>query len=339
MKRLFNVSAVTAFIAACCMTATSCDQPTTQEPPVEKELGVSIELVSATETSVTVDITAEKDAEGYKYAIGEAGKLSDFQNGTMEGIKTQNDPTVKEVTFDGLTKATDYTIYVQAFAGEETGNVRQKVVTTDGEPDFDLSTSVELDNITEDSFVLKVQYGADTRTLVYGYGSESDREAFENGTLSTITKVTNPTASTLIVRGMERGKEYTVFVQAIAGDKKGNVSTVSGKTLKLELELVLIEDELTTTSAVIEMRPSGDTFKYRYMPGAMELLSYFEDGTWPDILWETDVTAPKQTHATGLNPGDKFCIFAQPFAENGTRGEIEIIEFTTLTEEEAGGEE
>lgn len=74
------------------------------DPTVEKELGVSIELTSATETSVSVDITAEKDAEGYIYAIGEAGKLNEFQNGTMEGIQTQNDPTVKSASFDGLTK-------------------------------------------------------------------------------------------------------------------------------------------------------------------------------------------------------------------------------------------
>ena len=170
---------------------------------------------------------------------------------------------------------------------------------------------------------------------MYGYGSADDLEAFENGTLSTITKVTNPTANTIIVRGMERGQEYTVFVQAVAGDKKGNVSTVSGKTLKLELELVLLEDELTSTSAVVEIRPGGDTSKYRYMLGSMELLDYFENGTWPDIMWENDVTAPKETQATGLTPGETYTIFAQPFAENGTRGETQIIEFTTPTADEA----
>ena len=196
-------------------------------------------------------------------------------------------------------------------------------------------TTTTIDNITEDSFVIRVEFGADTRTLVYGYGSADDLEAFENGTLSTITKVTNPTANTIIVRGMERGQEYTVFVQAVAGDKKGNVSTVSGKTLKLELELVLLEDELTSTSAVVEIRPGGDTSKYRYMLGSMELLDYFENGTWPDIMWENDVTAPKETQATGLTPGETYTIFAQPFAENGTRGETQIIEFTTPTADEA----
>ena len=65
-------------------------------------------------------------------------------------------------------------------------------MTTEGEPDFDLTTTTTIDNITEDSFVIRVEFGADTRTLVYGYGSADDLEAFENGTLSTITKVTNP---------------------------------------------------------------------------------------------------------------------------------------------------
>ena len=147
MKKLCNASAIAAFLTAVCFTAVSCNKtPSESTLPVEKELGVSIELTSATETSVSVDITAEKDAEGYIYAIGEAGKLNEFQNGTMEGIQTQNDPTVKSASFDGLTKATDYTIYAQAFAGEEKGNVRQLVVTTEGEPDFDLTTTTTIDN-------------------------------------------------------------------------------------------------------------------------------------------------------------------------------------------------
>lgn len=160
MKKLCNASAIAAFLTAVCFTAVSCNKtPSESTLPVEKELGVSIELTSATETSVSVDITAEKDAEGYIYAIGEAGKLNEFQNGTMEGIQTQNDPTVKSASFDGLTKATDYTIYAQAFAGEEKGNVRQLVVTTEGEPDFDLTTTTTIDNITEDSFVIRVEIG------------------------------------------------------------------------------------------------------------------------------------------------------------------------------------
>ena len=77
MKKLCNASAIAAFLTAVCFTAVSCNKtPSESTLPVEKELGVSIELTSATETSVSVDITAEKDAEGYIYAIGEAGKGS-----------------------------------------------------------------------------------------------------------------------------------------------------------------------------------------------------------------------------------------------------------------------
>ena len=61
------------------------------------------------------------------------------------------------------------------------------------------------------------------------------------------------------------------------------------------------------------------------MLGSMELLDYFENGTWPVIMWENDVTAPKETQATGLTPGETYTIYAQPFAENGTRGETQII--------------
>ena len=333
MKKLLNAAAITAFIATLGLAAVSC---TPKEPvrPAEKQLGVSIEVKSATENTVTAEIVAGKDATSYTYAIGEAGKLNEFTNGTMEGITTQNDPSIKEVTFEGLSKATDYTIYAQASDGQLKGTVRQRVVTTEGQPDIDLSTSAILDNATEDSFVIKVEFGANTRTLVYGYGNADDLEAFENGSLNTITKVNNPTSGTIIVRGMERGTEYTVFVQAVAGDQKGNVSIVSGKTLQIDLELVLVEELSTPTSATVEMRPGGDTVKYRYMLGAMELLEYFENCTWPDILWVDDVTKPFQTAVTGMAPGESYCIFAQPFAANGTRGEIEIIEVSGSAPEE-----
>ena len=89
MKKLCNASAIAAFLTAVCFTAVSCNKtPSESTLPVEKELGVSIELTSATETSVSVDITAEKDAEGYIYAIGEAGKLNEFQNGMSAPCST-----------------------------------------------------------------------------------------------------------------------------------------------------------------------------------------------------------------------------------------------------------
>ena len=75
MKKLLNAAAITAFIATLGLAAVSC---TPKEPvrPAEKQLGVSIEVKSATENTVTAEIVAGKDATSYTYAIGEAGKLN-----------------------------------------------------------------------------------------------------------------------------------------------------------------------------------------------------------------------------------------------------------------------
>lgn len=335
MKKLFKTSTLFAILAAGSLLAVSCDTKTPQgEPPAPPTLllGVGLSQKANTETSVTVKVSLQKDAEGYNYAIGQAGDLAAFTDGTLEDIKTQNDISQKEVIFDGLTENTEYTVFAQAFAGKEKGKVQTlDVKTKETEREPDLNITAALDSPTETSMLIKVNYVAgDVETLVYGVGTPEDREAFEKGTLSTIKEQAVTGSKNLIVSGLERGTEYTVFIQAKTGDKKGNVVTVEGRTYKLELELVLVDGSLTHNSAVIEMRPGGDTKRFRYALAPPEYLEIFETGQWVETTWVEDGTQVKVSTAKGLKPNTEYSILAQPFADNSASGKSSILTFRTL---------
>lgn len=283
------------------------------------------------ESSVKVRVSLQKDVLGYNYAIGQATDLDAFTEGTLTDIKTQNDPTVKDITFSGLTENTEYTVFVQAFAGDKKGKVQTlSVNTTEAYREPDLTLSMELENPTESSFVLKVKYTKDAQTIRYGYGTPADQEAFEQGKLPNIVEQEIDGASIIIINGLQRGTEYTVFAQVQAGDKKGNVAVVSGRTYKLDLEIVLLKETLTTSGAQLEIRSSGDTNKFRYTMAPPEMLDLFESGKWLDTKWENDATQAKTLTVSGLDPDTSCTIMAQPFAENNASGKTVILTFKSL---------
>lgn len=335
MKKLFKVSALSAIVAACSLLAVSCEPKTPETPTTDPtlQLEVGLSMTASDESSVTVRVSLQKDVLGYNYAIGQATDLEAFTEGTLNDIQTQNDPTVKDISFSGLTENTEYTVFVQAFAGEKKGKVQTlSVKTTEAYREPDLTLTMELENPTENSFVLKVNYTKDAKTIRYGYGTPDDQEAFEKGTLKTIVEQEANGTSIIIVNGLQRGTEYTVFAQVQAGDKKGNVAVASGKTYKLDLEIVLLKETLTSSGAQLEIRPSGDTNKFRYTMAPPDMLGLFESGQWLDTKWENDATQVKTLTVSGLNPDSSCTIMAQPFAENNASGKTVILTFKSLPE-------
>lgn len=156
MKKLFKVSALSAIVAACSLLAVSCEPktPETPDPDPTLQLEVGLSMTDHDESSVKVRVSLQKDVLGYNYAIGQATDLDAFTEGTLTDIKTQNDPTVKDITFSGLTENTEYTVFVQAFAGDKKGKVQTlSVNTTEAYREPDLTLSMELENPTESSFV------------------------------------------------------------------------------------------------------------------------------------------------------------------------------------------
>lgn len=328
MKRQFGLPLIATGLAAICMAVTSC-KTTTQEPEAPEALDLRIRTiteVSVTETSITVAIDVPEDATGYTYAIGQPEDLSAFRDNTLEGIITQSDPSITEVTFDGLTKLTEYTIFARAFAetadGTETGSVRQIVVTTDGEAELDTSFSAKLNTTTETSALINVSYGADITGITYGFGTADDREAFENGTLENIVSSTT-TSSVITVSGLEKATTYTIFLQGTARNgQKTDIVEIEAATLNLMLSLSIDDSENSADRVGIVMTPGGDTYRYKYCLASIEIYEAFESGEWFDVEWQYDATQPVTIPAESLDTNQEFTIFAQPFAENNARGSV-----------------
>lgn len=334
MKRLFNISAISALVVSLCLSLASCDSGETSKT----NLNISIEEVvgSVTETSVAVKVTTYEGAEGYYYAIGTAEDKDAFINGTLEGIKEQTDLSVTQITFDNLTPGQEYVVFAQAFAGSDKGQYFMTKITTKNAPktEWDLAVSMKLASANENSINIKVEsIGADAESLTYAIGKATDLESFKNGTLSTIKNTGNMQIKQLPFNGLNRGETYTVFAMAAGDNHTGEVATIDVRTLKLEFAIEIVAGTLTSTSVQIKFIPGGDVANYKYhLANGIEELELFEQGMIPGIKVENDVSAPKILTAENLQPGKKYAVMARPFADNGTRLNTFVKEFTTLTE-------
>lgn len=331
MKKFLTLATWAVSIAAVCLAATSCKKNPTPAEPANLETAISFN--SSTETTLTVNINVQDGATGYTYAIGQASDAESFADGTLSGIMTQQDPSIAEVTFEGLTVDTQYTIFAQAFndAGEK-GGVARLVAKTAAQahvPDLNITATLDEGDITEDSFMIRLTYTEDVQTIEYALGNAADQEAFENGTLEGI-KTTTP-EKTLIISNLERGTEYTVFIRGKAGELTGATQVVTGTTMQIELSLELIEAELTASSATIRVIPGGDAAKFKYTTAVDGIDDMFISGQWPDIAW---VNNPETTNikVTNLAAGSTNTFFAQAYATNGARGSLQKLTFTTKTE-------
>lgn len=327
MKRILNIAARIASIAAVCFAATACEKNPGKTEPANLEATVSITAV--TETTMTATVNVQDGATGYTYAIGQASDADSFADGTMEGIMTQEDASISEVTFDGLTPDTQYTIFARAFnAAGETGSVAKasrKTAAEEQAPDLNLVATLTENDITEESFMIRLTCTEDMETIEYGVGTADDQEAFENGTLEGI-KTTTPSNS-LIVSGLERNTEYTVFLRAKAGDLVGPTVSVTGSTLQVDLSLEQIE--VTASSAKIKVTPANDAVRFKYTTGPEGIDELFISGQWPDISW-AEATEATTITVTGLSAASTNVFYAQPYASNGARGELQKLTFKTL---------
>lgn len=331
MKKFFTIATWAVSIAPVCLAATSCKKTPTPAEPANLETAISFN--SSTETTLTVNINVQEGATGYTYAIGQASDAESFADGTMSGIMTQQDPSIAEVTFEGLTADTQYTVFAQAFnaAGEKGGVARlaAKTAAPEQAPDLNITAVMEDSDITEDSFMIRLTYTEDVQTIEYAVATAADQEAFENGTLEGI-KTTAP-EKTLIISNLKRGTEYTVFIRAKAGELTGATQVVTGTTMQIDLSLELVEDALTTTSATIHAIPGGDASKFKYTTAVAGIDDLFVNGQWPEISW-INSPDPINIKVTGLTAGSDNTFYAQAYAANGARGTLQKLAFKTKTE-------
>lgn len=93
---------------------------------------ITIEQGDITYNSITVKFTPNDNTVSYKTAIGSAGDLSRFEEGTLEGIETVTTAAESERTFTGLSYHTEYTIFAQATnADNVTGETFKIAIFTD----------------------------------------------------------------------------------------------------------------------------------------------------------------------------------------------------------------
>ncbi len=331
MKKFFNTLTATALIAVLVCSLTSCGEKPKTEEPTKLKLEVAGTTTEITHNSVTVNVTMQSDVEGYYCAIGTMEDKAAFEAGTMEGImtKTVSDTSVQ---FTDLTPKTEYTVFLQGFKGDEKGSVSTCPATTVEDPDRerDLKISIEVSSVTEESMILKFTYGEDVEKFNYAVGTADDLAAFEDGTLESI-RTQDADDKDAVVGGLEKKTQYTIYAQAFGGTQKGAVATAETTTLKITLDVQVVD--VTATTAGFIFTPADDTAKYKYTLGVVELFPYFEDGTLTsDIRWEEDMSKPLELTASNLTPGSDYAMLYQPFAENGARGTAAYKDFKTDAE-------
>lgn len=315
------------------LTAVSCGEKTPPPAKVNLNSSVTESVGSVTETSAKVNVTLYDGAEGYYYAIGSKEDKEAFIDGTLAGIKTQSDPSVKEITFDNLTAGTEYYIYVQAFAGDSKGQYSVAKITTQepAKTEWDLAVAYKIGGRAEDTIMIQfTKVGADAETIEYGIGKDSDLDAFKNGTLATIKKTSNTKITNVTFYNLKRGQEYTVFVRATGDGHVGEVEMLKAKTLQLDFAMAIKEGSITTNSVAVTFTPGGDVENYKYYLGVKGDLDLFNQSIIPTIQVENDVTGPKTFTFRGLESGKDYAVFGRAFSGSGPRTETIMLEFKTL---------
>lgn len=261
MKKLFKTSILGMLIASFAMV--SCSKDTTEDNPQATTPSIAISVVSVSDNSVTVEFNIT-NASAYNCAIGTEDQLSSFANGTLEGIQSEIPVSQKQITFDNLTAATEYTIFAQTIVNGFTSNsVRTLKVNTAEPSNPDLSVSLLSTGPREDILLFTLSYGNDAKTITYALGEAGDLEAFENGTLAGI-QTADASKKQLSFSYLEPGKEYTLFVRANSNNAQGTTYTFTEKTIFINLKFE-IERFPGGGGADITIIPEGEIASYFFL--------------------------------------------------------------------------
>ncbi len=108
------------------------------------------------------------------------------------------------------------------------GTACEKTPTPEGKK---LDITFSLDEATHNSIAVIAKPGKDVETFRYAIAHEADRKAFENGTLEGIKEQAAAETSVLF-SGLQAETEYTIFMQGMSGDDKGNTFSRNISTVK-----------------------------------------------------------------------------------------------------------
>lgn len=210
MKKQFSL--FSAIILSIMLVAACSDDENVIYNDIKEEMTdytVSIN-VNATSTSATALFSVKSGAAGIKYAIGTESDRAAFTEDTLESIVTREGDSEFSRTFTGLYTGEEYTIFARAYDAE--GKLytvaSQKLITSEQNEDI----QADLQYVSDFTAGIKMVVDQNLYYRIdYALGQDSDRAAFNDGTLSSITTVTEIPAYTANYFDLTPETSYTFF--------------------------------------------------------------------------------------------------------------------------------
>lgn len=186
-----------------------------------------------------------------------------------------------------------------------------------------------------DSFTVIFTPNALTDHFVYAIGLESDREAFEKGTLENIKTVqvaSAGSASEVTFDALDVEVEYTVFAKAFAADQDGEseTSSIRVQTIRFVEDTVFIENVFTGEDSVcFKISTEEDKyFEFMWAFGDKSDREAFENGTLDGVeTRENSIFCYPSFY--GLEPNTEYTFFAQAIARDGSKTRVFEVPVTT----------
>ncbi|XP_038145191.1 tenascin-N isoform X9 [Cyprinodon tularosa] len=205
----------------------------------------------------------------------------------------------------GLRPAVLYTVYIQAMRREKTS----RTISTQAETEMDAPANLIASDITESSFSLTwdpVQAEIDGYILTYTSPDGSSKEI-----------PVGPESSTYMLTGLRPAVLYTVYIQAMRGDKTSSTISTQAET-DMDAPANLIASDITESS-----------FSLSWDPVQAEIDGYILTYTSPDgSSKEIPVGSDSSTYIlTGLRPAVLYTVYIQ-----ATRGDKTSKKISTQAE-------
>ena len=164
----------------------------------------------------------------------------------------------------------------------------------------------QVGNVSEDSFTVKMTPSENALSFEYALGEESDREAFENGTLEGILRRDGGQPFDAGFAGLVPRRTYTVFARAYDMlNTAGTVSSLKVTTFAggFDVGISYVSDR----AAGFTVTNTMDYYKYRYMLGTAADRQAFLDGAAEST--EMKAEGEHTVNIFGLEPSREYVLY------------------------------
>ncbi len=172
------------------------------------QASVAIENVeSPTSTTITATFYPSTSCAHYRYAIGSPSNRDAFLSGIIEDIQTGKGEI--EVTFDGLTIDTDYTIYAIAYdSNGDAGAISSYDITS-----YDAEAAVNVIYVGANSAAIELTANSVVYRVDYAFGEAGLAEDFAAGNITSMSTLIETTYKCLNYYDLEENSEYVLYTR------------------------------------------------------------------------------------------------------------------------------